>query len=82
MGDLQVAEIHHLQEVNGVRGSGLKNRRENLLVLCHDCHQLCTNPPQSKLFWYNGRAYPWKDRSKITRPPKVPKIPVEQAALF
>lgn len=81
-GSPETAEIHHLEEVNGIRGPGLMNRRENLLVLCHDCHQLFTNPPRSKLFWYMGRAYPWDHRKNVPRKPKAPKIPVEQLALL
>ena len=75
-GSKEVAEVHHLQEVKGAPRQGLVNRRTNLMVLCHDCHQLAQNPPQSKLFWFRGRAYPWEDRNRLSR------IPTEQMSMF
>jgi len=75
-GSNEVAEVHHVEEVKGDRGPGPQNRRENLLVFCHDHHQLCHHPPQCKLFWFRGRAYPWKDRNRLSR------IPTEQMSMF
>lgn len=76
IGDPELAEVHHLEAVKGVRGPGPLNRRENLLILCHDHHQLAQNPPKSKLFWFRGRAYPWEDRNRLSR------IPAEQMSMF
>ena len=75
IGHPDLAEVHHLHEVDGLRGPGLQNRRTNLIVLCHDCHQLVHNPPQCRIFWISGRAYRWENRHKL-------RIPAEQLALL
>ncbi len=53
-------EVHHWVEVNGGPRAGYANRPENLVVLCHDCHQRAHHPPRTDLVYAPlfGRFYP------------------------
>lgn len=55
-------EVHHIDPLNGEdRNHNVKNRPENLVVLCHDCHvkrhhpePTPKGPPPVPLFDYAG----------------------------
>ncbi|MDP2660672.1 MAG: hypothetical protein Q8R28_08080 [Dehalococcoidia bacterium] len=51
-------EVHHVMEVNGGPRLGQVNQPQNLLALCHACHQLAHHPPKTDIVYYGGRFYP------------------------